>query len=126
MARRKRNTASAGAMLFGDRTIKTLKTLGAIGPTRAVSAETLCDAIGVSPSTGEAMGNGAHRGLRKRIAEARDAGYLIGSGKTGYYVPTTPVETLEFVEALEARALGMLTRAARMRETLIAMFGGRA
>lgn len=64
------------------------------GKEKAISAEHLCRKIGVKDE----------RALRAQVAISRQAGQLICSGGTGYYIPATRAEVEDFVLRMEAQA----------------------
>lgn len=117
---KKRNAVSATQAARGQAVIDALTRRRAYGPDRAVHADVLCRDLGIWAHDGEAIGNGAQKTLRRRVGEARDSGFLVGSGGSGYYLPTTMSDVLHVIAMLEGRALTLLERAARLRESALA------
>lgn len=73
--------------------------------------------------SGEIEGSSGSHGatVRDTINQARQAGALIGSGRSGYYLCTSVAEAAEVADSLQARADKIAAAAAGMYRTIEAL-----
>ena len=83
------------------------------GKEHAISAQRLAEISGAR----------SERCLRGDIAELRKAGEIICSSPAGYYRPATRDEIADFIERMEAHAIGVFSAIASARKELKQMEG---